>query len=96
MFCTVRAGQFDKHQVQSILEESLKMKRFNHRNVLGLIGVCVNAGPAPYLIMPYMANGSLLSYLKRERSNLVLINNADKDQVHLYARSQYNSNLYFR
>lgn len=57
------------------------MKRFEHRNVLGLIGVCLDAGAAPYLIMPYMANGSLLSYLKQERRNLVVNDSTDQDVV---------------
>ena len=26
----------------------------------------------PYIILPYMANGSLLSYLKKERSNVTV------------------------
>ncbi len=63
------------------MEESVKMKRFKHPNVLGLIGVCLDAGPAPYIVMPYMANGSLLSYLKRERRSLVLTDNTDQDVV---------------
>ena len=48
------------------------MSRFKHPHVMGLIGVCLDAGSAPYIVMPYMANGSLLDYLKKERSNLVL------------------------
>ena len=48
------------------------MKSFDHPNVLTLVGVCIELGPAPYVIMPYMARGSLLDYLKRERSVLVL------------------------
>lgn len=63
------------------MEESLKMKHFKHRHVMGLIGVCLDAGPAPYIIMPFMANGSLQSYLIRERKNLVLGIDADKDTV---------------
>ena len=57
------------------------MRKFNHPHVMGLIGVCLNAGPAPYIVMPYMANGSLLSYLKKERSSLVLKEDADEDSV---------------
>ncbi len=63
------------------MEESLKMKRFKHPNVLGLIGVCIDAGPAPYLVLPYMENGSLLAYLKQERRNLVLSDSTDQDVV---------------
>ena len=59
----------------------MKMKQFNHPNVMNLIGVCLNAGPAPYIVMPFMANGSLLSYLRKERPNLLLDENADDDSV---------------
>ena len=48
------------------------MQKFDHPNVLQLIGVCLDGGPAPYIIMPFMTNGSLLSYLKKERDQLVI------------------------
>ena len=48
------------------------MSSLDHPNVLTLIGMCVDGGPAPYIVMPFMFNGSLLSYLKKERENLVL------------------------
>ena len=54
------------------MKECAKMHAFNHPNVLTLSGVCLDGGPAPYIIMPYMANGSLLSHLKEERGKLVL------------------------
>ena len=60
------------------------MKHFDHPNVLHLIGVCLDAGPAPYVVMPYMANGSLLHYLKKERSNVILGVGVDEDVVHTY------------
>ena len=65
----------------------MKMKQFNHPNVMNLIGVCLNAGPAPYIVMPFMANGSLLSYLRKERPNLLLDENADDDSVRVYCFS---------
>ena len=67
--------------MDKFVEESLKMSRFNHTHVMGLIGVCLDAGPAPYIVMPYMANGSLLHYLKRERQNLVFSQDTDEDEV---------------
>ena len=70
--------------MDKFVEESLKMSRFKHAHVMGLIGVCLDGGPAPYIIMPYMANGSLLKYLKRERGNIVLSENADEDEVITY------------
>ena len=56
------------------------MMDLDHPNVLGLIGVCVDAGPAPYLVMPYMAQGSLLSYLKKHRPDLVFFEGEDQNE----------------
>ena len=51
-----------------------------HPHVLNIIGVCMDAGPAPYIIMPFIANGSLLAYVKKEKMNLVLLKDtADND-----------------
>ena len=57
------------------------MSEFDHHNILTLIGVCLDGGPAPYIIMPFMENGSLLSYLKKERENLVLEPGTDEKVV---------------
>lgn len=78
---SARAGFFDFAKIDSIMDESLKMKHFEHPNVLGLIGVCLDAGPAPYVVMPFMANGSLLHYLKKERADIVLTAEVDEDVV---------------
>ena len=59
------------------------MSRFTHPHVMGLIGVCLDSGPAPFIVMPFMANGSLLYYLKRERKNIVLSEDDDADTVSL-------------
>ena len=61
-----------KELVTNLLKECAKMKDFDHPNVLTLRGVCLDGGPAPYIVMPYMANGSLLSHLKKNRKNLVI------------------------
>lgn len=50
------------------------MKDLDHPNVLNLIGVCVEGGSAPHIVMPYMANGSLLAHLRRDGNILVLVN----------------------
>ena len=77
-------GDFDHVQVDKFVEESTKMSRFKHSHVMGLIGVCLDTGSAPYIIMPYMANGSLLKYLKKERNNLVVYGDMDEDEVGLW------------
>ena len=48
------------------------MKNFHHQHVMTLKGVCLDGGPVPFLILPYMANGSLVSYLRKEQCNLVI------------------------
>ena len=55
-----------------MLRESSKMYKFKHQNVLTLNGVCLDGGPAPFIIMPFMANGSLLAYLKKNRKSWVI------------------------
>ena len=47
------------------------MSEFDHPNVLNLVGVCLDGGPAPYIVMPFMENGSLLSYLREKKNQLV-------------------------
>ena len=74
-------GIFDQQEMDRFVEESLTMSRFKHDHVMGLIGVCLDAGSAPYIVMPYMANGSLLHYLKRERRKLVFDEDSDEDEV---------------
>jgi hypothetical protein len=44
---------------------------------MGLIGVCLDEDSAPFIIKPYMANGSLL------RDNIVLSEENDTDEVML-------------
>ena len=62
-------------------EEVLKMQYFKHPNVMSLIGVCENFCGGPAVVMPFMANGSVLDYLRRERKSLVLDAEAEKSMV---------------
>ena len=63
------------------MKESKKMQRFKHPNVLNLIGVSVDSGEAPYIIIPFMANGSLLTYLRKERPQLTIAEAAGEQPV---------------
>ena len=67
--------------VEDIMQESKMMQRFQHPNVLNLIGVSVDAGEAPYIVMPYMANGSLLTHLRKERPHLTIAEAAGEEMV---------------
>ena len=73
------AGLYDRSTVRDMLKECAKMYNFDHPNVLTLKGVCLDGGTAPYIIMPFMANGSLLVYLKKNRETLV-VSRRDKDE----------------
>lgn len=44
------------------------MKDFNHMNVMGLRGICFGEDDLPMILLPYMANGDLLSYIRDERN----------------------------
>ena len=66
--------------MRDMLKECAKMYKFDHPNVLTLRGVCLDGGTAPYIIMPFMANGSLLAYLKKNRETLVVSLSDIKDE----------------
>ena len=55
-----------------MLSEILKMESLSHPYVMNLIGISISNTLSPILIMPFMENGSLLNYLKKERSSLCL------------------------
>ena len=57
------------------------MKNLHHPNVMSLIGVCLDAGPGMSIVMPFMANGSLLEYLKKERDKIYLPDTSELEDV---------------
>ena len=57
----------------------MKIKDFNHCHIIPVIAVCLDAEMS--VIMPYMANGSVLSYLKKEQKTLLLQDEADMEEV---------------
>ena len=74
-------GLFTATDVEGLVAEIVKMKDFQHSNVMSLIGVCLDAGPGVSIIMPFMANGSLLDYLRKERDNIYLSETSEIDEV---------------
>ena len=94
-------GFIDDGAVQELLSECAKMKNFANLHVMSLKGVCLDGGPVPYIVLPYMANGSLASYLRKERKNLVVMkettSNIESDaqsQVSLYITVCHVHNYY--
>lgn len=64
-----------------MLAEIAKMEDLRHPNVMPLIGVHFDPGSGLSIVMPFMANGCLLDYLKRERNAIYLDDNAELDTV---------------
>ena len=65
-----------------MMKDAMKMSRLDHPHVLTLIGVCVDGGPSLYIVMLFMANGSLLSYLKADGKSLLMPEDAQDETVH--------------
>ncbi|XP_021371798.1 hepatocyte growth factor receptor-like [Mizuhopecten yessoensis] len=55
--------------VQSFLEEAMRMKDFHHDNVLTLTGICFGMDDMPLVVLPYMSHGDLLSYIRNAHNN---------------------------
>ena len=43
---------------------------FDHPNVLGLVGICLDSSNSPYLLLPFMENGDLKYFLKKKREQI--------------------------
>ena len=73
------ADIYSREQLSAFLAESLIMKDFHHPHVLGLLGVCFDAPDGtPYIVLPFMANGSVKTYLKEKRVHVLDVNSFPK------------------
>ena len=88
------AAVYSPVEQRRLIEESLVMIQFNHMNVMKLIGVSPHDRLSLYIVMPYMIHGSLLSYLRKNRANLTLLNNDDITLVSIGTYSQLSHLLY--
>ena len=60
------------------------MQQFNHHNVLRLLGVVIEGLQGPSIVMPFMANGNLSSYLRKNQESNVLPTSAEPESVSIY------------
>ena len=66
------------------MKEVTTMLSFDHPNVMSLIGLCLDTG-VPLIIMPFMANGSVLEYVKSHKKELYhSVNEEEEIQVSIY------------
>ena len=57
---------------KEFIDECITASNFNHPNVLSIIGVSINPDDdTPLMVMPYMHNGSVQSYVKSKRRGTV-------------------------
>ena len=70
--CTFTVASTSK--TEQFIKECIMAKLFNHPNVLGLIGVSYIKGEAvPLMILPFMHNGDVKSFVKAKRRNVLEI-----------------------
>ena len=74
------AATFSK--TEEFIKECIIAKQLDHPNVLGLIGVSIIKKEAiPLMIIPYMHNGDVKSFLKSKREGILYINEAGLPEV---------------
>lgn len=76
-----RTGQthdINNKQIEELVKEAMTMQCFHHDNVLTLIGLSFEFNGSPLIVLPYMKNGCLLSYIKNN-------NNLDNSQLIRFA-----------
>ncbi|XP_033644028.1 hepatocyte growth factor receptor-like isoform X1 [Asterias rubens] len=65
---TLLRGETD--DISNFLREGIMMKDFKHPHVLQLIGVCINKNNLPLVVLPYMKNGDLLTFVRDPTKDL--------------------------
>ena len=81
MYLTNTDLNYTSKDTDDLMAECEKMMWFKHPNVMSLIGVCFDSGEMPYIVMPFMGNGSLLAYLRREKPHLTVTEEAGNEVV---------------
>ncbi len=74
-------GNYSQSETHQLIEEASKMITFDHFNVLPLTGICLGLFGSPCIVMPFMSNGSLLSYLRKESHNLSTSESSDENVI---------------
>ncbi len=65
----------EKDEIDKFIAESGIMVNFDHPNILRLVGVCFNMEDnLPAIVLPYMANGDLRSFLRAKRAEMIISN----------------------
>ena len=68
---THSVGVFTQTDTKRLAKEVSTMLSFEHRNVMSLIGVCIDGGMPLLIIMPFMFNGSVLDFVKYHKDKFL-------------------------
>ena len=60
------------------------MVHFDHPNVMTLTGVILEKGSAPLLVMPYMAKGTVLTFVRDNKTQFLFENEEEQQKVSIY------------
>ena len=52
------------NNIEEFLREGLIMRRFDHPNVMSILGIAIDATDHPMVVLPYMGGGDLTTYVK--------------------------------
>ncbi|XP_059172447.1 hepatocyte growth factor receptor-like [Physella acuta] len=58
--------------LKGFVQEAVMMREFQHPNVLGLVGLSEKERGVPYVVLPFMENGDLLTYVRDSAVTLTL------------------------
>ena len=75
--CAAMSSKGDKSK---LLKEVSLVLSFKHQNVMSLIGLCFD-GDSPLIIMPFMSDGIVLDYVRKNRKHLYLTEESSQEKV---------------
>lgn len=69
---TTKGADITEECLEAFLKEGMLMKDFDHKNVLSLIGVAFADNGLPMIILPYMGNGNLKTFISNPQAMLTV------------------------
>ncbi|XP_012945572.1 hepatocyte growth factor receptor [Aplysia californica] len=91
---TLQDPSYRVMDLKGFVQEAVLMKDFRHPHVLGLIGLAEKAPGIPYVVLPYMENGDLLTYI-RDPSVILSLHDVIKFGADIASGMDYLSGLKF-
>ena len=72
MTSSIFAALQQKADIEKFLREGVMMRGLEHRNILHLVGMCVDSDvdrgfSSPLIVLPFMKNGDLRTFLRNDQ-----------------------------